>query len=296
MDFVNLAREGKNNWWRYVLAVFTILFIWFGVSIVVFMLLFAFVLFDNNPETRPDTATGQIVGVEPLIMFVVIMLSAAALFAAVLIAVRLFHQRPARSLITPLARVDWKRIAVGFGFFFLLGMLGSIVEGLLFPGRYQLTFKPDEFFKFVPFVLILIPIQTTGEELLFRAYLLQSFGLLFRRPFIAAVVSSFIFMSLHLANPEVSADAILLPAYYFCVGMLFSLVTLKDGRLELALGAHAAVNIFSALGANYTVSALATPSLFTVTTLDAGFSFAAFVITAIVFYAGLFWRRPIQRA
>jgi hypothetical protein len=75
--------------------------------------------------------------------------------------------------------------------------------------------------------------------------------------------------------------------------MLFSLVTVRDNGLELALGAHAAINIFTALIANYSVSALTTPALFIVTTLDARFSMASFLVMAIVFYIGLFARRRL---
>ncbi|MBI5652256.1 MAG: CPBP family intramembrane metalloprotease [Chloroflexi bacterium] len=291
MDFLNLARAGKNEWWRYVLALLAIIFIWLGASIAVFIALIASVMLDDDLTTRLNPETGTLAGVDSLVMFLVIMASAAGLTASVLFVTRFIHQRPIRSLITPNPRIDWKRVAVGFVFFFLLAALASVVEAVIFPGRYQLAFKPDAFFKFLPLVLILIPIQTTGEELFFRAYFLQALGLRIRNRWIAATISSLIFMALHLANPEVSADPILLPVYYFTVGMLFSLVTVRDNRLELALGAHAAVNIFTALIANYSVSALTTPSLFLVTTLDARFSMASFLVMAIVFYAGLFARR-----
>ncbi|MBI5300700.1 MAG: CPBP family intramembrane metalloprotease [Chloroflexi bacterium] len=296
MEYITLAREGKNEWWRYVLSLFAILVVWLGSSFVLGIGLVLFVMLDSDPNTQLDMLTGRIVGVDPAWLFVILMLSAAALCAGVLIAVRVIHSRPVRSLITPRAGVDWKRFAVGFGFFFLLSALASIAEAVLFPGRYEFAFKPVEFFKFLPLVLILIPIQTIGEELMFRGYLLQGLGLWFRRPFIAAIISSLIFMALHLFNPEVSVDPLLLPAYYFLVGILFSLITLQDRRLELAMGAHTAVNVFTALVANYTVSALNTPSLFMVKTLDAPFGLASFIAMAIVFYVGLFvWRRaPTQ--
>jgi membrane protease YdiL (CAAX protease family) len=293
MDFLDLARTGKNEWWRYVLALLAIIFIWLGASIAVFIALIATVMTDDNPATRLNPETGTLAGVEPVIMFLVVMASAAGLTASVLFVTRVIHQRALRSLITPRARVNWKRVAVGFVFFFLLAALASVVEAVIFPGRYQLAFKPDAFFIFLPLVLILIPIQTTGEELFFRAYFLQTLGLRIHNRWIAATISSLIFMALHLANPEVSADPILLPVYYFTVGMLFSLVTVRDNGLELALGAHAAINIFTALISNYSVSALTTPALFIVTTLDARFSMASFLVMAIVFYIGLFARRRL---
>ncbi len=294
MDFIDLAREGKNEWWRYVLSLVLILSGWFGLSICLGIFLLAVVLFDNNPATNIDPVTNQVIGVDPAAMFIVVMLGAAALFVLVLVAVRFIHQRPVLSLITPYGHVDWKRFGIGFSFFMLLGAMASLVEALLFPGRYHLTFQPTAFFSFVPLVLVLIPIQTAGEELLFRGYLVQSMALLIRRPLVVAFISSFVFMLLHLFNPEVSANIILMPLYYFGVGLLFALVTLRDNRLELAMGAHAGANLFTALFANYTITALPSPSIFTISTLDAPFGLASFVVIAVIFYAGLFARRAKQ--
>jgi hypothetical protein len=97
----------------------------------------------------------------------------------------------------------------------------------------------------------------------------------------------------HLANPEVRTDFVLMPAYYFGIGLLLALVTLRDNRLELAVGAHAANNLFSSLVANYVNSALPTPSVFTVSRLDALYALAAFVVTAVIFYGGIFPPRRV---
>ncbi len=87
MDFIDLAREGKNEWWRYVLSLVLILSGWFGLSICLGIFLLAVVLFDNNPATNIDPVTNQIIGVDPAAMFIVVMLGAAALFVLVLVAV-----------------------------------------------------------------------------------------------------------------------------------------------------------------------------------------------------------------
>ncbi|MCL4561859.1 MAG: hypothetical protein M1281_14780, partial [Chloroflexi bacterium] len=68
----------------------------------------------------------------------------------------------------------------------------------------------------------------------------------------------------------------------------------RDGRLELALGLHAANNLFTALFANYTGTVMPTPSLFTVNTLDAVYSVSAAFIGLMVFvlvFVGPFRRR-----
>lgn len=290
-DFVDLARQGENAWWRYLASILLIVFGWLAVSILLVVVTVAIVMLDDNPATVINLNTGQFEGVDPIIMLGVSLFGSLPLIAALFVAVRFIHQRPFLTLITTRPRIDLKRIGLGFGFFLILVIAASLIEALLFPGRYQVTWDAKEFLKFVPFALVLVPIQTTAEELLFRGYLLQSVGLATGRPIIAATISSLLFMVLHLANPEVQVDLLLLPAYYFGVGLVLALVTLRDNRLELAIGAHTAINLFVFLFANYVGSVLSSPAVFTVSELDPQYALVSFAVMGILFYAGLFARR-----
>ena len=152
------------------------------------------------------------------------------------------------------------------------------------------VFDARRFFPFAVVVLLLTPMQTTAEELLFRGYLLQATGHLGRNFWILALVNGFLFMVPHLGNPELAASAILLPLFYLSIGAFFAFITLRDNSAELAIGAHAANNLYSALFANYTNSALQTESIFLVTELDAVYALASFWAMAILFYLVLLRR------
>ena len=76
------------------------------------------------------------------------------------------------------------------------------------------------------------------------------------------------------------------------MGFFLTLITLRDNGIELALGMHAANNLFAALFANYTVTALPSPSLFTVQTLDPVYSLISLIVGTIVFY--LIFFRPTR--
>ncbi len=290
-DFVDLARQGENAWWRYLASILLIVFGWLVFSILLGVVIATIIMLDGNPATFINLNTGQIEGVAPVLILGVSLFGSLPLIAALFVAVRFIHQRPFLTLITTRSRIDLKRVGLGFGFFLMLVIAASVIEALLFPGRYQFTWDAKEFLKYVPFALVLMPIQTTAEELLFRGYLLQSVGLATGRPIIAATVSSFIFMVLHLANPEVRIDFFLMPAYYFGVGLLLALVTLRDNRLDLAIGAHTGINLFVALFANYVGSVLPSPAMFTVSELDPQYALVSFAVMGILFYVGLFARR-----
>jgi uncharacterized protein len=292
-NFLDLARLGKNEWWRYLSSVMLILFFWLAGSFVLAFFLLASILFNKDSGPIIDPNTGQMSGGDPFITVIILLLSFLPLLAGLLLAVRFVHQRPIISLITSHPRIDWKRIGIGFLTFGTLVGLSCIIEALLYPGRYQFTFDPLETLKFLPVVLILVPLQAAAEELLFRGYMMQGLGLLTRRAWIVVAISSLVFMLLHVLNPEAQANTLLSLGSYLTIGLLFALVTVRDNRLELVIGMHIANNVF-VLVVNNAVSALPVPSVFTVTTLDAGYNLLSSLAIALVFYAGLSLNKRMQ--
>jgi hypothetical protein len=98
-----------------------------------------------------------------------------------------------------------------------------------------------------------------------------------------------------LANPEVDAGFLLVALYYFGFGAFLAWVSLRDGTLELAIGAHAANNLFGAVVLSFEGSALKTPSLFFTDRFVPAYSLILFLVTAALFYLAVFVlikRRP----
>ena len=292
--FLDLARQGKNDWWRYLLSVAVILFVWLLSSTVAALVLIG-IGFSNGGSIAIDPNTSEIAGVDPLWTVTILLLSFLPLLASLLLSVRFIHNRPVTSLITPLLKIDWKRIAIGFVGFGLLLVVACTVESFLFPGRYQFTFKPLDTLKFAPVILLLVPFQAASEELLFRGYMMQGIGLLTRRAWIPVVISSLIFMLMHISNPEAKVDTLLALGNYLVLALLFALVTIKDNRLELAIGMHIVNNVLVLL-VNTTVSSLPVPPVFTVTILDAGYGLVSSIVVAFIFYGALHFFLHSQKA
>ena len=272
--YLDLARQGRNAWWRYALGTFTIACFWLFLGFVPYVLL-------------ADEAAGS-----RLLEYVAGNFSFVMMLAGLAVAVKVIHRRPLLSLITPEARVDWRRIGRAALAWCVLAALISAIEHLLYADRYYLSFNAERFLPFLVFVLVLTPIQTTAEELVFRGYAMQGIGLLTRRPVLVAVASTVVFTLPHMLNPEVEKHGMLImAANYFAIGLLLATVTLRDGRLELAIGVHAVNNIFLALVANYEGSALATESVFTARELDPVYSLVTLIIGAFVLHAWMFRRR-----
>lgn len=275
-QFLDLVRLGRNDWWRYVLGVTTIGFFWVVLGYALYRVLMS-------------------AGLEPtpMLEFIALNLSIFMMLGGVAIAVKGIHGRPFMSLIGPDLRMDWRRVRRAAAVWLVIGAAMALAEHLLFPGRYYLSYNAERFYPFLIAVLLLTPLQAASEELVFRGYVMQGLGLLTRRPAVIAAASSIVFTMPHLMNPEVVQYGVaIMAANYFAIGMLLAIATLRDGRLELAIGLHAVNNVFLALLANYEGSALETESVFMATELDPVFSLAALVVSAFAFYAWIFRRRP----
>lgn len=290
-SYLDAARQGRTSLLSFILSLAVIFFFWqiLGALPLSFFLIVEGGLAPNAPSLE------GLFSRQPFAAFLLVMLSFVFFVLGLWLALRLVHRRKLRTLISADGSVRWRRLFQGFAVWGGLAAVQSLLEAWLYPGRYVWAFDPGRFFVFLIPMLLLFPIQTSAEEFLFRGYLLQGLGLKLRNPLLLSLISGLLFALPHLGNPEVSVNFWALTSYYFLTGVFLAYITLKDQRLELALGMHAANNLFTALFASYTVSAVSTPALFTVMELDAGYALLAFLASVAIFYFVCFpgsFRRP----
>jgi membrane protease YdiL (CAAX protease family) len=274
--YLALAQLGRNEWWRYVLGVTVILFSW----LILGWMPYALVVMEEGDGL--------------LTRFIAINFSIIMMLAGLVVAVRFIHQRALMTLVTSGRGIDWARITRAALVWAVIGLAMAAVEHLLYPGRYYLSFSAERFYAFAAVALLLTPLQTATEELFFRGYVMQGLGLVVKAPAVAAVLSAVIFALPHLLNPEVQQHGVvLMGASYFVIGLLLAAITLRDGRLELAIGVHAANNLLLVLVANYEGSVLNSESIFTARELDPTYSLVTLSVGALLFYGWFFGRRTL---
>jgi membrane protease YdiL (CAAX protease family) len=156
--YLDLARLGRNEWWRYLLGAVVIAFFWLVLGYVPYLLL---------------AAAGFSA---PPFDFIAVNFSIFMMLAGLAIAVKLIHRRPLRSLITPEAGVNWPRIGRGALTWVTIAAVIVALEHALYPGRYFLSFNPERFFVYMALALVLTPLQCLAEELVFRGYVMQGLG------------------------------------------------------------------------------------------------------------------------
>ena len=201
---------------------------------------------------------------------------------ALLIGVKFIHKRPIKTVITSRKTIDWKRFWVAFTLWGTVAFLITFTGIYLSPDTYTWNFRPVPFFTLLAISLVLLPLQTSFEELLFRGYLMQGFGTWFRNRWLPLILTSVIFGLLHSANPEVEKLGYISMVFYIGTGLFYGIVTLMDEGTELALGLHAINNIVAAVFVTTDWAALQTDALF-IDTAEPSASFEMFFPVLIIY-------------
>ena len=110
--------------------------------------------------------------------------------------------------------------------------------------------------------ILMIPLQTTAEELLMRGYLFQGLGVALKNRLAPLLITSISFGLLHSLNPEVAKLGYGLISVYIITGLFLGIITLMDEGLELSIGFHAANNLVIALLVTSDWTAFQTNSLY----------------------------------
>jgi membrane protease YdiL (CAAX protease family) len=179
--------------------------------------------------------------------FFLMLLTFAIGLAALLYVVKYLHNQPIKSLTTSREKVDWGRIWFGFGLVAAFTIIVTVVEYVVNPQDFVVNFQPVPFAILFVIAIIMIPLQTSFEEYLFRGYFMQALGTLVKNRWVPFIVTSVCFGGLHFFNPEVTQMGNLIMIYYIGTGFMLGIMTLMDEGMELALGFHAGNNLIGAL-------------------------------------------------
>ena len=176
--------------------------------------------------------------------------------------VKLVQGQPIRAFTTSRSKIDWKRIWFAFFLWGGITVLLTLLDVALSPEKFQWNFQPLPFLKLAVIAILLIPLQASFEEYMFRAHMMQGIGILVRNRWFPLMVTSLLFGLSHSGNPEVDALGPGVMIFYIGTGLFLGIVTLMDEGLELALGFHAANNLFGVLLLTSDWSAFRTNSIY----------------------------------
>lgn len=246
MNYIQQAFKGQHEFWRYLVGSLIVFAAALIGQLPLTGVIFVKVVQEGGDLMSINEQTMYSILDSNLFLFLMLL---SFVFAAIgfIIAVKYLHKQTLLSVTTARQKVDWKRI---FFAFFLWGILSSsmvVLDYYLSPEDYVLNFEWQRFAVLAVIAIALIPIQTSVEEYVFRGYLMQGFGVLAKNRWFPLMMTSLIFGLLHIANPEVGKLGYSIMIYYIGTGLFLGILALMDDGLELALGFHAANNLFTAL-------------------------------------------------
>ncbi len=245
-----------NPFWKYLLGSFIVIIF----SIIGQLPLTLFITAEAISEAGGDPMIA-LRNLDKNLQLFLILIPFVFGFLGLYLVVKKLHNRNFISITTYRSNVDWRRIIHSFILWGSITIIFISADFFINSEDYQINFKFDKFFILLIIGFILIPIQTSLEELLFRGYLFQGFSLYFKRPWIGLFLTSFIFGCLHIFNPEVQKLGLGILIYYIGTGLFLGIITLMDEGIELALGFHSANNLITALLVTSSWTAFQTESI-----------------------------------
>lgn len=243
--FLEQAIKPTNKFWKYIVgSLLIILAATIGqIPLIIAVAVKSF----RDDEIFPSSNEEVMKFFEPNLTLFLILLSFVGAMIGIYLVVKYLHKQPFLEITTARVKIDWNRVLFSFSVWSSITIASTAILYYSNPETFIINFKPIPFLILTIIGVIMIPIQTSTEEYVFRGYLLQGFANLAKNKWFPLVMTSLIFGLMHIANPEVEKMGYIILIYYIGTGFFLGIITLMDDGMELALGFHAANNLVGAL-------------------------------------------------
>lgn len=258
--FIEQGIRSENKFWKYLLGSGLIILMSFVGQLPLLVAIIWKTMVSG--ESYPLTNNEMMHFLDSNLTLFLLLLSFVFAFWGIYFVVKYLHRQTMLSVTTSRKKIDWSRIWFSFGLWAAFSIVSTLGYYIMNPELYLLDFKPFPFAVLFVIAVVLVPVQTSTEEYVFRGYLMQGFGNLALNKWFPLVITSLIFGGMHFFNPEVSKIGNIIFVYYIGTGLFLGIITLMDEGMELALGFHAANNLIGALLITSDWSAFQTHSVF----------------------------------
>ncbi len=240
--FIQQAGHGRSLW-RPIAGLALILLIWALMLIpvaLVFIALYAAI--SGDPSAALHRVMTISVGGGPIdTMF--ILSGFSGLWLGVMAAGRWLHRQKFGAFFAPIPRLRPAAFLKGAGLGLACATL-SALPVIFLVDDIRPGLEPARLAVFLLPLILLIFIQASAEELVFRGYLLQQLGAWSRHWLVWALLPSLLFGFVHY-DPALPDGG----GYYYVVaavlmGLLFAAVVRRSGTLWSSIGLHMAINLF----------------------------------------------------
>ncbi|MCL2597605.1 MAG: CPBP family intramembrane metalloprotease [Paludibacter sp.] len=301
-NFLERALEGQNQWWKYLLIFLIALFGGQLIGLIpFFIVIIAKLIFTGGIEgfNFQNLSDLSELGLSKNLSFGLTMLAPLGTLIVTIILVQAMHGRTFAETVNGTKTVRWSRTFFAFATWFVLMAIYLGIDYFWHNDNYVFQLDWGKFAVLIVLSIVLVPFQTTSEELLMRGYLAQGIGAGTHSRWWALIIPSVIFGLLHILNPEIREFGFLLAmSQYLFFGILFGLIAILDDGIELSMGLHAANNMFLVLFVTHSASALQTDALFSVKAINPVLDLISLLIIGVIvffiFYKKYNWNFKIM--
>ena len=285
---------GKNEFWHYLFGIVSAFLGYLSFQLIMMVPLVTMAI--NHGYSMTDISENpnilfnpEKIGINKSLLLALMMGMFVFTLLFLWLALKFVQKKPLSSIITGFEIIRWNRYFFSFGIWAVLILVLTLVSYLTSPEEIELRFDAGNFFILLVVAIIFIPIQTATEELIFRGYLMQGFGLAFKNGIMPLIITSVLFGLMHASNPEAKAHGLLIMMpYYIFFGAFLGVLTLLDEGTELAMGIHCANNLMSSLLVCSKNSVLQTDAIFYTSSENPGGEFITWIVMASICFFILF--------
>lgn len=172
------------------------------------------------------------------------LLTFSGIWIGLWLAMRFIHREPVAALFGAGRRLSRSGFARGFAAVILTSLLSELLVYLIYPEIGRGSISPASWLLFLLPVTLLIFVQTSAEEVLFRGYLMRGLAARFSSPLVWFLLPVIVFTALHWGaspNPAVHLAGVLTIGAF---ALVLAATVWLTGNLGAAFGAHLANNLF----------------------------------------------------
>lgn len=173
-----------------------------------------------------------------------LLLSFAGFWVGAWLAMRFVHREPLGNLLGWSGRLSLSDFQKGFIAIIVTSVVSELLIYAVSPVFERSALPWERWLLYLPLVALGCFLQTTGEEILFRAYLVRNLANRFRSAWVWAFLPSLAFVSLHLLQPTSVAEFAVIVASIGGLTFAMVLTVYVTGNLGAAMGMHFANNLF----------------------------------------------------
>ncbi len=249
--------------WRWILGTVIILFSWLIIGGLLTILVAEIFNLDLAVLTAVDDEGRALLrSYAPWQAASAVLISFIPLLLAPILLHRFLLRGKVKELFTRSGRSFAGEVRIGALVMLSLILASSIPDFIFNNSDYKWSFDLEKFLPYLVIALLLIPMQTTAEEVFYRGWIQQRLEKGARSIWLVSTIGGLLFALPHLANPEVSGNIALPIIGYGSTGFMLTWVTMRDKSMGLAVGAHAANNLSAGLLVSSIDSALPSASLY----------------------------------